>query len=372
MSSALDQITIQGFKSIRELKAFKLGSLNVLIGANGAGKSNFVDFFRMLRAMAEGGLREFVTKSGGGDGFFFNGPKETRQIFSELDFGQNAYRFTLEATADSEVMVKNEGALWKKDGGGSYWHEHGGGGKEASVKAWKRRKSTRGDWLSIEGHVHHSISRWMVYHVHDTSSTAPMRREWSAMDFRELRPDASNIAPFLAQLKIVHESCYQRIVETIRLIAPFFEDFLLELEKKGDNEVFRLQWKQQGSSFPFQPWQFSDGTIRFICLATALLQPSPPSTIVIDEPELGLHPVALEALSALIYEASLRTQIVISTQSSQLLDHFEPEQIIVVERLKGESVFRRLDKADLEQWIQDYSPGELVRKNIIETGPRYA
>lgn len=123
----------------------------------------------------------------------------------------------------------------------------------------------------------------------------------------------------------------------------------------------RLQWKQKGSSFPFQPWQFSDGTIRFVCLATALLQPSPPSTIVIDEPEPGWHPVALEALSALVYEASLRTQIVISTQSSQLLDHFKPEHIIVVERSKDESVFRRLDKDDLEQWIQDYSPGERGR-----------
>lgn len=370
MIGALDQITIQGFKSIRELKEFKLGSLNVLIGANGAGKSNFVDFFRMLRAMAEGGLREFVTKSGGGDGFFFNGPKETRQIFSNLDFGRNGYRFILESTADSEIMVKNEGALWK-GGISDHWREHGGGGKEASLKSWKGH-SIPGDNQFIEGNVHRSISRWVVYHVHDTSSTAPMRREWPTSDFRELRPDASNLASFLCRLEKSHASCYQRIRETIQLIAPFFEDFLLEPEKKGDNEVVRLQWKQQGGSFPFQPWQFSDGTIRFICLATALLQPTPPSTIVIDEPELGLHPVALEALAALIYEASLRTQIVISTQSSQLLDHFEPDHIIVVERSKGESVFRRLTKDDLEQWIRDYSPGELVRKNIIETGPRYA
>lgn len=370
MSRALDQITIQGFKSIRELKDFKLGKLNVLIGANGAGKSNLVDFFRMLRAMAEGGFREFVTRSGGGDGFFFDGPKTTPKISAELHFGQNAYRFSLAPTVDSAIMIQTEASCWK--GGVGSWREKGGGSKEASLKTWKGDKSSLGDYLSIDGHVHESISSWVVYHVHDTSSTAPMRREWPVTDYHELRSDASNIAPFLYNLKQNHKARYQRICETIQLIAPFFADFFLEPEKKGESELMRLQWKQQGSSFPFQPWQFSDGTIRFICLATALLQPSPPTTIVIDEPELGLHPVALEALAALIHETSRRTQLLVSTQATSLLDHFDADQIIVVERAEGASVFRRLEAADLEQWIADFSVGELVRKNIIETGPRHA
>lgn len=370
MSHALDQISIQGYKSIRELKEFKLGKLNVLIGANGAGKSNLVDFFRMLRAMAEGGLRSFVTNGGGGDCFFYNGPKVTRLISAELNFGQNAYRFSLAPTADSEIMVQSEASLWK--GGVANWREKGGGGKEASLRSWKGEKSGRGDWLSIDGNVHEAIASWVVYHVHDTSFTAPMRRECSVADHRELRPDASNIAPFLYQLKAKHPTRYQRIIQTIQLIAPFFADFLLEPEKKGENELMRLQWQQQGSSFPFQPWQFSDGTIRFICLATALLQPAPPSTVVIDEPELGLHPVALEALAALIHEASSRTQLVISTQATTLLDHFDADHVIVVERSDGASVFRRLEASDLEQWIADFSVGELVRKNIIETGPTHA
>jgi len=266
-------------------------------------------------------------------------------------------------------MVKDEGSLWR--GGVQRWREHGGGGKEASLKSWKGDKSMRGDWLSIEGNVYESISSWVVYHVHDTSPTAPMRREWPVTDYRELRPDASNIAPFLYQLKQFHASHYQRIRETIQLIAPFFEDFLLEPEKKGENEVMRLQWKQKGSTFPFQPWQLSDGTIRFICLSTALLQPKPPSTIVIDEPELGLHPVALEALSALIHEASQRRQLIASTQSVPLLDHFEPEDVVIVDRAEGASIFRRLERDELEHWITDYSLGQLVRKNIIETGPTH-
>jgi predicted ATPase len=328
-----------------------------------------VDFFRLLRAMAEGGLKEFVTKGGGADGFFYNGPKETPKIFVQLTFGQNGFRFALKPTADAGMLVTEQGTYWSKNG---YWYEYGGGDKESTLKDWKGHLSRYGPYLSVQGCIYEDIISWTVYHFHDTSFTAPMRRDWSVADFRELRPDASNIAPFLYQLKEKHPTRYQRIIQTIQLIAPFFADFLLEPETKGESEVMRLQWKQQGSSFPFQPWQFSDGTIRFICLVTALLQPSPPSTIVIDEPELGLHPFALEVLSALIHEASQRTQLLISTQATSLLDHFDADQVVVVERIGGASAFRRLDAADLEQWISDFSVGDLVRKNIIETGPSHA
>jgi len=370
MSQALDKLTIKGFKSIRELTDFPLNKLNVLIGANGAGKSNLVDFFRMLRAMSEGGFRAFVTNGGGGDGFFFNGPKETRQIIAQLTFGNNAFRFTLEPTVDSEIMVKSQGTFYTRSG---IWYEQGGGTLESALPQWKDKKSPRwGGCLSVEGHVYEDISRWVVYHVHDTSRTAPMRRECSANDYREFRPDAGNIAAFLWKLKPRHEARYQRIRETVQMIAPFFDDFLLETETKGDSEVIKLQWRQKGSSFPFQPWQFSDGTIRFIGLTTALLQPSPPSTIVIDEPELGLHPVALEVLAALIHEVSLSTQLLISTQSTTLLDRFDPEQVVVVDRVDGASTFRRLEKDSLETWLTDYSLGELVRQNIVEAGPSHA
>jgi len=372
MSRSLDQITIPGFKSIRELKDFKLGQLNVLIGANGAGKSNLVDFFRMLRAMADGGFQKFISDGGGSDGFFFNGPKETRQIRPHLKFGRNEFRFTLEPAAESTMIITSEEVLYI---GGEYlggWQRYGEILKESRLPAWKDRKSKRCEYLSAEAHVYNSVSSSTVYHFHDTSRTAPMRRDCSARDFRELRADAGNVAAFLLKMKEKQSARYQRIRETIQLIAPFFDDFLLEPQTKGENELVRLEWRQKGSTFPFQPWQLSDGTIRFVCLATALLQPSPPTTIVIDEPELGLHPVALEALSALIHEASLHTQLIISTQSVPLLDHFEAAQVVVVDRANGASVFKRLDPADLEQWIADFSVGDLVRKNIIETGPRHA
>lgn len=156
------------------------------------------------------------------------------------------------------------------------------------------------------------------------------------------------------------------------MVAPFFDNFLLEPMKKGDDELIRLEWRQRGSTFPFQPWHFSDGTLRFLCLATALLQPKPPSTILIDEPELGLHPFALDLLGQLIREASTRTQIIVSTQSPTLLSGFDPKDVIVVDRTDGASRFERLDAAALAGWLEEYTLGDLLQKNVIEAGPAYA
>ncbi len=152
------------------------------------------------------------------------------------------------------------------------------------------------------------------------------------------------------------------------MVTPFFDNFIL---RPNRNEKVRLRWRQKGSDYPLKPHHLSDGTLRFICLTTALLQPDPPSTIIIDEPELGLHPYAIDILAELIEAASNRTQLIISTQSPALVDNFEPEDIIVVDRKKGASVFTRLDKEELSSWLEDYSLGDLWRKNVIAGGPTH-
>jgi predicted ATPase len=362
----LDRLTLRGFKSIRVLEDFEFKKLNVLVGANGAGKSNLVSFFRMLRAMSEEGLASFVTLNGGADGFLFNGPKVTSQIDAHLKFGQNEYKFTLIPTALSQLMIKTEGYNYSR----SRWTTFSEGSLESRLKQWKDDKSTH--WPKSPGvgaHVYTAVSSWTVYHFHDTSMNSPMRRIQSVRDFRELNPDAGNIAAFLLRLKNNHNNYYLKILETVRLIAPFLDDFLLEPETKGENEVVRLEWHQKGSSFPFQPSQLSDGTIRFICLATALLQPYPPSTIVIDEPELGLHPFALEVLAGLIRDVSESTQLIVSTQSATLLNQFEPDEVVVVDRENGASEFKRLDAISLSEWTKEYTLGELWQKNVFDGGP---
>ncbi|MEZ0296001.1 MAG: AAA family ATPase [Candidatus Methylacidiphilales bacterium] len=387
MANAVKSISIEGFKSISSLEKFYLGSLNILIGANGAGKSNFIEFFRMLRAMAEEGLRAYIRMNGGADGFFFDGPKVTREISAVIEFGTGEYSFQLTSAVNNAMVVIKEKVFSNEL---DQWFTLTNGGEEADLKLWSDtapgsknilKKAVTDDeefelLAIVAGKVLKAASSWIVYHFHDTSANNPLRRDQNLRDHKELRADAENIAAFLYNLREssdeLHKASYQRIRRMIQIVAPFFDDFTLEPHNLGSKELIRLEWKQKGSSFPFQSMQFSDGTLRFICLATALLQPDPPCTIVIDEPELGLHPVALDLLASLVKEAAMRTQVIVSTQSPTFLNSFEPEDIIVVDRVNSSSRFRRLIAGELREWLDEYSLGDLVQKNVIEAGPRYA
>ena len=184
-------------------------------------------------------------------------------------------------------------------------------------------------------------------------------------------PDAGNLAAFLLRLRKENgESVYQRIVTTIRLIAPFFDDFDLEPTGPNKNDII-LNWREKGSDQVFGPHQLSDGTLRAVCLVTLLMQPENelPDLIIVDEPELGLHPYALNMVAALFKKASHRTQVIISTQSSSFLDNFDPGDVVVVNREGKESQFSRPDLEKLEAWLDEYSLGEVWEKNIIGGGP---
>lgn len=365
MRKPIDRITLKGFKSIESLDEFQLQKLNVLIGANGAGKTNFIDFFRMLRALANLNFQQFVIENGGGDGFLFLGPKITPTLSARIEFGNHAYEFTLKPTTAGSLLIAEEKV---ESSNGS--REIGGGALESALKLYKNEKDKQqaGD-PSVSQDIYDSLSDVTVYHFHDTSFLAPMRRDQPLRDNETLRHDAANTAAFLLKLQEDEPGSYELIRDTVRLIAPFFDDFLLRPQKKGTNELVRLEWQQKGSDFPFQPNQLSDGTIRFICLATTLLQPDPPTIVVIDEPELGLHPYAISMLADLIQSASDRTQVIISTQSPTLLDFFDPHQIVAVNRRHGRSTFERLDPQQFAAWMEDYSVGELWQKNVVRGGP---
>lgn len=373
MAHALDKLTIKGFKSIKSLENFELTNLNILIGANGAGKSNFIDFFRMLRAMMElplpglpsASLQAYVTDGGGSDDFLFGGPKVTEQIEVEMLFGVNGYRFKLAPTADDTFLINNEARLYT--GGSTGWWNMGSGNITPRLLKEKNIPGSIGA-RSVASFIYESISSWKIYHFHDTSKFSPMRRFETIDDADYLRFDAANIAPFLLNLKNNEKDVYQQIVETIKLVTPFFDDFILKPNKQ---EKVRLLWKQKGSDYPLKPHHLSDGTIRFICLTTALLQPNPPSTIIIDEPELGFHPYAIEILAELFQAASKRMQVVVSTQSPALVDCFDPQDVIVVNRRGGASDFARLSPDALSSWLEDYSLGDLWRKNVLSGGPSH-
>lgn len=367
MVQSIDTLTIKGFKSIRDLASFELRSLNVLIGANGCGKSNFVSFFAFLRELIEGRLEKAVNLAGRADRLLYLGPKVTSRIECSLNFGDNGYQFTLEPTADYRLIFADERIVSHGKSGMKPVNKSIGQGHSESRLRDLITASNSNRFISQ--YVYNAVSSWVVYHVHDTSETAGMRRESTIRDYDRLRPDCSNLPAFLFHLRETAIGSYELIRDTIRLIAPFFNDFLLRPTKQNNDQFVQLEWSQNGTDFPFHPNQLSDGTIRFVALATALLQPNPPATIVIDEPELGLHPFAISILADLVKSASERTQVILSTQSPTLVDFFEPDDIIVVNREQGQSTLERLDELSLGSWMEDYSIGELWQKNVVRGGP---
>lgn len=368
MGRSIDKITLTGFKSIQALESFELGPLNVLIGANGSGKTNFVSFFSFLREMVERRLERAVNLAGRADSLLYLGPKVTSTIECSLDFGDNGYRFSLERTADGRLIFHDERIVWfgKTAPGYPVNRSIGTGHSESKLKEQIQPDNRN---RAISEYIYSAMSRWVVYHFHDTSETSAMRGDCTVRDYERLRHDGGNLAPFLYWLHEEEGGSYELIRDTIRLIAPFFDDFLLRPKKRGGDKFVELEWQQKGSDFPFHPNQLSDGTMRFIALSTALLQPQPPATIIIDEPELGLHPYAISVLADLVKSAAERTQVIISTQSPTLLDYFEPGEIVVVNRRQGSSTFVRLDADALSDWMEEYSVGELWQKNVVQGGP---
>jgi predicted ATPase len=352
----LHSIAVSGYKSIRELQTFELRNLNVLIGANGAGKSNFIGMFALLDHMRNKNLQAFVQYQGGPDALLHFGRETSAHIRAKFTFEPiGNYQFTLAPTNDNRFIFKFEKWASKIEGAIP--------GPNVAVR---------------EEHVHfkHSESslspptdRWRIYHFQDTSDTAKLKRIQATNDNLVLKPDGANLAPYLRMLREQYPAEYRRIVDTINLVAPYFDDFVY---RSGEPEYVQLEWTQKGHpDTPFKAHVLSDGTLRFICLTTLLLQPIAllPDTVLIDEPELGLHPYALAILADIFQEVSSEKQLIVSTHSVELINALEPEDIVVVESENGASTFKRCNKDELAGWLEDYSLGELWLKNVLGGRP---
>lgn len=350
----LSRIKLSGYKSIKKCD-LKLSSINVLIGSNGAGKSNFISAFSLLQNILNKNLQLAVQQSGV-NSLFYNGRKETEEITFEAYFNNNSYGFSLIPTDDNRIIFKNE--------------FYGYNGTHCYVAtAHDESKWEQGVGNMIDHYVPTILKKknWRVYHFHDTSRTAKVKQEHNISNNKALMFDASNLAAFLYRLKNNFEKSYNEIVETIRLIAPYFDDFMLE-PQEGNEEQIVLKWHQKGCEDVFNASQLSDGTLRFICLTTLLLQPEElqPATIIVDEPELGLHPYAITMFAEMVKQIANKKQIIISTQSVELLNEFDVEDVVVVNKDDdGSSTFNRLKEDELEIWLDDYSLGDLWQKNIL-------
>jgi len=372
--NTLEHIEIDGFKSIKHTN-LRLGKINVLIGANGAGKSNFISLFKMLNFMTTESLQVFVLRSGGANSLLYYGSQKTPRMFAQLTFrtdtGIDTYYVRLSDAAPDTLIFVEEKILFQRDESTKPKEILlGSGHKETKLNEF----AERGDKTVIV--IRRILRDCQVFQFHDTSENSRIRKEAYINDNRFLYKDAGNLAAYLYMLKERHPESYKRIVSTIKLAAPHFQDFVLEPSKLNPNNII-LNWKELGSEYLFGPHQLPDGLIRFISLVTLLLQPREnlPDVIIIDEPELGLHPSAINLLGALLREVSQCCQVIMATQSVNLVDQFEPEDIVILERKKvnNQNEFsteaKRLDREELKSWLEEYTLSELWQKNLLGGRP---
>ncbi len=349
----IERITVHGWKSIAA-QTIELRDLNVLIGANGSGKTNFISLFRLLSAIRDKRLQLFVGVQGGPEPLLHGGSKRTSEIDVELDFASKlGYGVHLVATQAQSLLINAE-LIWNDETG----RQLGGGAPspESTLDILRLIPPTdEPHWVKAP-EIQRALEGLRAYHFHDTGAEARVKALCDLEDNVRLREDASNLAAVLYLLKHSDEPAYTRIVRTVRLAAPFFDDFTLAPSRLNPGKI-QLEWRDRYSDSLYNAHSLSDGTLRLICLTTLFFQPSPPDVIVIDEPELGLHPYAIHLLAAMMRSASTRIQVIAATQSVTLLNQLAPEEIVVVDRRAEGSSFRRLSAEDLAAWAGDHGVG---------------
>ncbi|WMN12100.1 AAA family ATPase [Marivirga salinae] len=350
----MDWIEIQGYKSIKDIR-LEVNPINILIGSNGSGKSNFISFFEFLNALQDRQLKEYIALRGGAEKMLHKGSENTHSINFSTSFGKgiNGYKATLQL-GEEHFIFDTEYLIYKGNEGRNIANF----GTEARIKATDNYRAK---------YVIKHLNSYRKYHFHDTSKNSPFS-QMSHVDNDQfyLYEEGSNLSAFLYFIQNNYQIVYNRIIQTIQSIAPYFSDFFFQPNKEG---YTRLQWKSKYGSTIYGASDLSDGTIRFIALTTLFMQPNLPSSIIIDEPELGLHPFAISKLAGMIKSvAAKEVQVILATQSADLVNHFEPEDIITVDQVEGESQFNRLKEEDLKQWLDTYNVGDLWQRNILLGG----
>ena len=371
----LTNINLKGYKSINNSgQSIPIGDITILLGANGAGKSNFISFFQMLNFMTTGALQTYIGQSGYSDSILFLGSKTTTRLDAEITFSDSKstdkYYFSLSHAAGDTMIFTEETLSWQLHNNPKPFKiSLDPGVKESSLHEYCKKTDATVGRVILK-----LLKNCRVFQFHDTSKEAKIRNSGYINDGDFLRSNGGNLAAFLYAIKNQKdgEKYYNRIVRYIKMAMPQFNDFVLNPSVRNDNYIM-LNWVENESDYLFGPHQISDGSLRFMALTTLLLQPpnTMPSVIILDEPELGLHPSAISLLAGMVKTASQNSQIILATQSTRLIDEFETKDVVIVERDSKErcSIFNKLDEEKLSDWLERYCMSELWEKNVIGGRP---
>lgn len=367
-------LNVQGYRRLRKV-TLDLAEFNVLIGANGVGKSSILEVMHLLAGSATGGLDARISQAGGISSLLTqDGSTEVIKLGLErpvtsaepLNYHVNlassgiGYAISLEQLSQFQVDTQTELKLIDATAGHVRYFD-------------KQRKFVEPNWeyrpeetaLSQvpkmykvpENFRHLLASATEIYHTLDVSTRAPVRTPQSLQPASTPGRNGETLLSCLYALREDHADRYEAVMDALRAAFPTFER--LELPTVAAGSV-TLRWKDRNFKNPIYPHQLSEGTLRFLWLATLLQSPGLPKVTLIDEPEVSLHPEMLQLLTELMREAASRTQLIVATHSDRFVRFLKPDELVVCDLGgHGGTLVRRADELDLDKWLADYALDEL-------------
>lgn len=389
-TASIDYIRIRGFRSLKDIELSEIPRAAVLIGANGSGKSNFIRFFEMMNSMLEHRrLAEFIGSQGGADDQLHGGSRRTSRIEAEvrlrIDEGYGDYRFMLSRAHPDRFIFAEEAFRFvhsQDSSPATDWFYLGSGHSEAKIVDAEQLASASAysipltpallAWIKanplIAKRIINRLRRCSVYQFHDTSDESNFKKRWDTEDNNYLLSHGGNLAAMLLRLEREDIKRYERICQHIGRILPLFDRFQIE-ESYGK---VLLRWKAKWTDKTFGAHLTSDGSLRFFALVTLLNLPPEmlPDVLLLDEPELGLHPAAIALIGGMIKSLAEDRQVIVATQSPLLVDAFGLDEIFVLELRDGRTEVRKLAPNDYQVWFDDnFTSGELWQKNLLGGRP---
>ena len=369
-----ERIRVQGFRRLRDVD-LKLRPLNVLIGANGSGKTSLLDVFSLLSASARGELKRSIRDIGGIDSNLtvlrdFKGYK-THLAGFELDrrgCGDQIVTYVISLSPKGNTYQIPEESLTHTDDtialfrpyidkvqGDVIYYEQGD--KLSPISEFRQDEFesalSQAPRVSRETMAFQaSLASVTHYHVLDVSSRAPVRLPQQLREAKLPGQNGEDLAACLYWMRETDPDRFETIEDTLRVAFPSFERLNFPPVAAG---LLAITWKERDVKHPFFMHQLSEGTLRFLWLVTLLYSPGLTEVTLLDEPEVSLHPELLSVLAGCLREASQRTQLIVATHADRLVRFLTPEEVVVLDMEDGATTATRADELDLGAWLSEYT-----------------
>lgn len=372
-----ERIRVQGFRRLRDVD-LKLRPLNVLIGANGCGKTSLLDVFSLLSASAKGDLREMISDIAGIDSNLTTlrgvAGEKARFARCELDkqvqtlgYAPLKYSITFKPSKTS-YEIPDESLTQQTDMTKSVPMKHlevmhgrvryyDPNARQLMVPnwvydPWESALSQVPNMYQEPGTFRRTLGSSTHYHALDVSSRAPVRLPQQMREAKLPGPNGEDLAACLYWMREADPDRFETIEDTLRVAFPSFERLNFPPVAAG---LLAITWKEQDVKYPFYMHQLSEGTLRFLWLVTLLYSPGLTEVTLLDEPEVSLHPELLSILADCLRDASQRTQLIVATHADRLVRFLKPEEVVILDMEDGATTATRADELDLDAWLSEYT-----------------